>query len=205
MVQNVRDEIGTFSFSTDHGGGTITWKESYTEGWVRRRDNWNYSFVDHHGASPEPPARAMQNFYGRQFKTGPNNTLTFGNWKVCCWDFTMTATFDMRNAWRDDWTPLPTGQGNEAVFGGAGNHSWQVDLTPTQANDSGLISLQISNTNDAPLYGFAKMLFPGRAGAAPPVGFWWQGPFHAVSNDTWAEDWKSGQEKPRMRYVGGYT
>ena len=201
MLQNVKDE-GTFSFSTDHAGGSVSWRESYYEGWVRRPMNRRYSFTDHHSASPEPAARAVENFFGRKFRHRPNNTLFLGDWEVCSWDLTMKATFDMRNAWRSDWVPMLPGRGVEAYFGGAGSHTWQASIFAYVVGGGGGIAWLESN--NGALYGFAKMLFPDREGVAPPVGNWAWGQYHVTSHESWTESWKRGQATPTMKYDGGY-
>jgi len=205
MIQRVNDE-GTFSFSADGAGGRVTWKESYDEGWVRGMlVRQTYFFTDQHNASPHLPALAIQKAFGEDFKLGPNNTLYIGRHKVCCWDFTMTAKFDMRNAWRDDWVALVPGD-NPAAFGGQGNHTWEVGTSVVVVGGAGGVVSLNNNENNSPLYGFAAMLYHER-GPAPPVGQWkyWENSYHGVCNDSWTESWKTGQPKPTMKYTpGGY-
>jgi hypothetical protein len=115
----------------------------------------------------------------------------------------MNATFDMRNAWRNDWVALSPGPGVEAYFAGAGNHTWEASLVAYGVGGGGGIAWFESNQNNGALYGFARFLYPNR-GVAPPQGNWAWGPYHVTSQDTWTESWKSGQAKPTMKYDGGY-
>jgi len=158
-----------------------------------------YDFRDYHRAGPEPAAEAVEKFFGRTFTRKANNTLYLGGWQICSWDFTMTATFDMRNAWRNDWVPL---NGAKVTFG-AVNHTWQTSLFAYIVGSGGVTVWLASNEDNDALYGFGSFLFPNR-GVAPPVGYWAFGAFHAISHETWTESWKSGQAKPTMRYEGGY-
>ena len=205
MVQRVHDE-GTFSFCAQDAGGTVNWNEDYDEGWVRGRANQNYQFTDQHAAGPHQPAQTMEKFFGEKFTIGPNNTLLIGRHKVSSWDFTMTAKFDMRNAWRNDWVPLIVGANNNfASFGGEGNHTWKVAISAYAVGGGGGFAMFESNGNDQPLYGFSQMIYHQR-GTAPPVGQWTYGAnsFHEVSNEAWTESWKTGQPKPTGKYTGGY-
>jgi hypothetical protein len=146
----------------------------------------------------------VEKFFGKKFTRGPNNTLFLGDWEVCSWDFTMTATFDMRNAWRDNWVELSPGPGLEAYFAGAGSHTWEASISEYVVGGGGGIAWFERNENNGPLHGFARMLFPDRKGVAPPVGNWAWGQYHVTSQDSWTESWKSGQAKPTMKYDGGY-
>jgi len=204
MLQHVVDE-GTFSFSSCDGvGATISWNETYDEGWVRKPFPRKYWFTDHHAADPRGPARAMEKFFGRKFGLQPANTLCLGEWQVCSWGFTVTATFKMRNAWRNDWVPLGTNLGSHASFGGSGNHTFQATLSAYVLGGGGAVMTFETNENNGPLHGFGKFLYPGPIGVAPPVAAWALGAFHAVSNDSWSITWQSGEAKPIMSYSGGY-
>ncbi len=200
MVQRVSDE-GTFSFSGNGVEGTWSWKETYDEGWVRGVRNKKYSFTDFHNAGPKQAAKAVEKFFGRTFtRKADNNTLYLGEWEICSWEFTMKATFDMRNAWRNDWVALNL---DKVTFGGAGNHTWETSLATSVVGGGGGIAWFESNENNGALYGFAKFLYPNK-GVAPPVGQWEFGTFHAISHESWSESWQSGQAKPTMKYEGGY-
>jgi len=74
MVQRVTDE-GTFSFSGDRVGGTLRWKETYDEGWVRGITGREYSFIDRHIAGPSEAAHAVEQFFHTSFRRERNNTL----------------------------------------------------------------------------------------------------------------------------------
>ena len=65
----------------------------------------------------------MEKFLGKKFTIGPDKkSLLIGTDEVCSRDFTNRATFDMRNAWRNDWVPLVAGT-KTATSGGEGNHT----------------------------------------------------------------------------------
>ena len=116
----------------------------------------------------------------------------------------MNATFEMRNAWRDDWVPLPLSLVNSstAPFAGSGNHVFQVTFSAYELGGGGGIAwFESSEANG--LYGFGRMLFPGEDNA-PPIGGWAFGPFHVKSEDSWSVSWQSGEGDPTPDYDGGY-
>ena len=210
MVQTITDN-GTFFFSADGVGGTVLWTESYNEAWVRRHYKHIYSPIFTMRVRLGR-AKAIETFFGgTSFRRGVNNTLFFGTHEVCRWDFKLDATFDIQNTWNTQqpnrFTFPP--KGNETVFAGEGNHTWNVQFFAYMVNESGGATWYETNQTDKvdqrnkPLYGFAAMLYHER-GTAPPLSGWATATFRVRFCGVLVSKLEDPQEKPTMKYTGGY-
>jgi hypothetical protein len=128
MYQEVTNK-GTFSVSAKCFTTVVHWEESFDEVWVRGLQIRDYKFIDNHQVSPKKQAKAVETLFGRTFAPGGDrHTLLLGDWEVDEWSFRMTATFNMRNAWRNVGVTLTRGDSPTALPAGAGNHAFSVTL-----------------------------------------------------------------------------